>query len=88
MSLTFKPNLPVNKTHAQVMIEKIEGILEGRPDNDIASYQIGGRAINRLSIKELREARAEYLSERRRELQEEQLKAGKPLNNKMRVMFR
>ena len=76
------------KSHALTMIQKIENILEGRPDNDIARYQIGGRAIDRLSIKELREARAEYLAEYRRECQAEDLKNGTPSRNKVRVMFR
>ena len=70
------------------MIAKIEGILEGRPDNDIASYQINGRAINRMPMEELRKVRNEYLIERRAEIDQIRREFGKPVRNKMRVMFR
>lgn len=76
------------KTHAQIMLQKIESILEGKPDNDIASYQIEGRAINRIPYKELREIRKDYLAERRRELDEERAACGLPTRNKVRALFR
>ena len=59
------------RSHARIMVEKIESVLEGRADGDVSSYSINGRSLTKLTIAELMEWRdrykAEYLCEVRRE---------------------
>lgn len=54
------------RTHAEVMVKKIESILSGRADSDVESYSIKSRSITKMSVKELTEWRDYYLSEVRR----------------------
>ena len=52
-----------SRSHALVMINKIESLLEGRADTDIDSYTINNREINKMSPKELLEWRNYYRQE-------------------------
>ena len=54
------------RTHAEVMVKKIESILSGRADSDVESYSIKSRSITKMSVKELTDWRDYYLSETRR----------------------
>ena len=45
------------RTHAQIMIGKIESILSGRADSDVSSYSIAGRSLSKMSFRELTDAR-------------------------------
>jgi hypothetical protein len=51
------------RTHAEIMVQKIESILSGRADSDVESYSIKSRSITKMSVKELREWRDYYLTE-------------------------
>lgn len=51
------------RTHAEIMIVKIESILSGRADNDIESYSIKSRSLTRMTVKELTQWRDYYLDE-------------------------
>lgn len=51
------------RSHAQVMVEKIESILQGRAASDVDSYSIGSRSISKMSITELTKWRDYYRSE-------------------------
>lgn len=51
------------RTHAEIMVAKIELVLSGRADADVESYSIGSRSITKMSVKELREWREYYLAE-------------------------
>jgi hypothetical protein len=51
------------RIHAQIMLAKIESILENRADNDVDSYSISGRSISKMPITELRKWREYYKSE-------------------------
>ena len=51
------------RSHAQVMVEKIEGVLAGRAASDVESYSIGSRSITKMSIAELTKWRDYYRSE-------------------------
>lgn len=51
------------RTHAEIMIDKIESVLEGRAASDISNYSISGRQITKLSPKELTDWRDFYRSE-------------------------
>lgn len=51
------------RSHAELMVEKIESILQGRAANDVESYSIGSRSITKMSVAELTRWRDHYLSE-------------------------
>ena len=59
------------RTHAEIMITKIESILQGKADADVSSYSINGRSLTKMSFQDLIEARdfyrKEYVKERRTE---------------------
>jgi len=49
--------------HAEIMLGKIESILEGKADSDVSSYSIQGRSLTKLGIDELLEWRNYYRRE-------------------------
>ena len=49
--------------HAEIMLTKIESILEGKADSDVSSYSIAGRSLTKLSPEELVEWRNHYRRE-------------------------
>ena len=51
------------KTHAEIMIRKINSILENRAESDVSSYTIRSRSITKMSIQELIEWRDYYTAE-------------------------
>ena len=51
------------RSHAEIMIAKIESLLAGKADTDVANYEIAGRKLTKLSFKELIEARDYYRTE-------------------------
>ena len=59
------------RSHPKIMLDKIESILEGRADGDVAAYSINGRSLTKLAIPDLLmwrdRYRADYLREVRRE---------------------
>ena len=59
------------RSHVKIMLDKIESILEGRADGDVAAYSINGRSLTKLDITDLLmwrdRYRADYLREVRRE---------------------
>jgi hypothetical protein len=48
------------QTHAERTLAVIEAALEGRLDSDIESYQIAGRAVNKIPIADLMKLRGRY----------------------------
>jgi hypothetical protein len=74
-TLTAIEDLDINgadpRTHAEIMIDKIESILQGKADADVASYSINGRSLTKMSFDDLINARdfyrKEYVKERRTE---------------------
>ena len=51
------------RTHAEIMVAKINSLLEGRADADVMNYSIKNRSITKMSPKELIEWRDYYLVE-------------------------
>ncbi len=49
--------------HAEIMLGKIETILEGKADSDVSSYSINGRSLTKFSPKELIDWRTFYRQE-------------------------
>ena len=75
------------RTHAKIMVEKIESLLEGRADGDVASYSISGRSLTKLSIDELLNWRDRYKAEYLRELRRERALNGEGSGAQVKVRF-
>nr|ADI23560.1 hypothetical protein [uncultured nuHF2 cluster bacterium HF0770_42C12] len=75
------------RSHARIMVEKIESLLEGRADADVASYSIAGRSLTKLSIDELMTWRDRYKSEYLRELRRERALNGEGSGAQIKVRF-
>lgn len=75
------------RIHAEIMLTKIESLLSGKADSDVASYSIAGRSLTKLSFAELVEARDYY----RREIVQHENKAlvkrGKKTGSTIQVRF-
>ena len=76
------------RTHAEIMLEKIQSLLEGRADSDVANYTIGNRSLTKLSIPDLLKWRDYYRLEVKREEQEMRKLSGKRPGNMVLVQFR
>lgn len=51
------------RTYAEVMVSKIESILQGRADHDVESYSIKSRSITRMNVMELTKWRDYFRAE-------------------------
>lgn len=85
------PDLDVNgtdpRTHAQIMIGKIESLLEGKADADVANYSVQGRSLTKLTIDELIQARDYYKREYQREMIKERIRKGQDTGATIKVRF-
>ena len=75
------------RSHAQIMIIKIESILQGKAESDIGSYSIAGRSLTKMSFAELLDARDKYKAEYTQELIKSRLETGKPSGSTVKVRF-
>lgn len=48
------------RSHAEIMLGKIESLLSGKADSDVSNYAIQGRSLTKMSLSELIEAREVY----------------------------
>lgn len=74
------------RTHAEVMLAKIESLLSGRADDDIDNYTIKNRSISKMSVKDLMEWRDYYRAEIARTGGSSSA-GGRPKNNTVRVRW-
>ena len=75
------------RIHAEIMVNKIESLLSGKADDDVASYSIAGRSLTKLSFTELTEARDYYRREVVEHTNKERIKRGKKGNETIKVRF-
>jgi len=75
------------RTHAEVMLDKIEGLLVGRADKDVSSYSIQGRSISKMTISDLLLWRDYYRKEVLKERRDDAIQLGKPTKTTMKVRF-
>jgi len=84
-------DLDVNQSdpriHAEIMLTKIETILEGKADSDVGSYSIAGRSLTKMTFDELLIARDRYKGEVLKHQRELLLKRGKQSANTIKVRF-
>jgi len=76
-----------NRSHAAIMVQKIQSLLEGRADKDVSSYSIQGRSLAKMSITDLMMWRDYYRKEVAKEKQDALIAAGKPSNATVKVRF-
>lgn len=85
------PDLDVNgsdpRSHADIMLDKIESLLEGRADKDVTSYSIQGRSISKMSVTDLLQWRDYYRKEVAKEKRDNAIALGKPTKTTMKVRF-
>lgn len=85
------PDLDANgadpRTHAEIMLDKIESLLEGRADKDVSSYSIQGRSISKMSISDLLQWRDYYRKEVLKERRDNAIALGRPTKTTMKVRF-
>lgn len=74
------------RTHAEIMLVKIESLLTGRAGSDVDNYTIKNRSISKMSVKELLEWREYYRSEVAR-TGGSATNAGRAKNNTIRVRW-
>lgn len=75
------------RSHADIMLDKIEALLEGRADKDVSSYSIQGRSISKMSIADLLQWRDYYRKEVVKERRDNAIELGKPTKTTMKVRF-
>jgi hypothetical protein len=75
------------RSHAEIMLAKIESLLEGRADKDVSSYSIQGRSISKMSIADLLQWRDYYRKEVLKERRDNAIALGKQTKTTMKVRF-
>jgi len=75
------------RIHAEIMVAKIETLLQGKADSDVANYSIAGRSLTKLSFTELLDARDHYKREIVKHNNDELIKKGKKNGSTIQVRF-
>ena len=75
------------RSHAEIMINKIETILQGKADADVSSYSINGRSLSKMTFEELMNARQFYIAELAREKNKERALNGDATSSTILVRF-
>jgi hypothetical protein len=75
------------RSHAEIMLTKIESLLQGRADKDVSSYSIQGRSIAKMSIVDLLQWRDYYRKEVAKERRDNAIALGKPTKTTVKVRF-
>ena len=75
------------RSHAEIMLDKIQSLLVGRADKDVSSYSIQGRSIAKMSVVDLLQWRDYYRKEVIRERRDNAIALGKPTKTTMKVRF-
>ena len=75
------------RTHAEIMLNKIESILENRADSDVSDYSIGNRSLTKIPLKELMMWRDRYRAEFYQEKRKLRAKQGKTTGQNVLIRF-
>jgi|TARA_A100001391_G_C5049886_1_gene273128 hypothetical protein len=75
------------RSHAELMLDKIEAVMENRADGDLSSYSIAGRSITKMSPEELRAHRDYYRSEAKTEQRKRDIKNGRKTSSSPLMRF-
>lgn len=87
----FIPDMDNNQAdpriHAEIMVGKIESLLQGKADSDVSNYSIAGRSLTKLSFTELTDARDYYKREIVKHENDALLKRGKTNGATIKARF-
>lgn len=87
----FIPDMDSNnadpRIHAEIMVTKIESLLQGKADSDVSNYSIAGRSLTKMSFSELTDARDYYRQEIVKHENDALLKRGKRNGATIRARF-
>lgn len=75
------------RTHAEIMLGKIESLLSGKADADVANYSIAGRSLTKMSFDELIKVRDFYKAEFRKEQIADRIRQGRDTGSTVKVRF-
>lgn len=75
------------RSHAQIMVTKIESLLAGKADSDVSNYSIAGRSLTKMAFQELIDARDYYRREVVKLGNEANAKRGIKGNSTIKVRF-
>lgn len=75
------------RVHAEIMVAKIESLLQGKADSDVSNYSIAGRSLTKLSFTELTDARDYYKREMVKHENDALLKRGKTNGATIKARF-
>jgi len=75
------------RTHAEIMVDKIETVLEGRADADVLSYSINGRSLSKMPPNELVEWRDYYRRETVMQHRKDHIKNGRATSASIKMRF-
>lgn len=73
--------------HAEIMLGKIQSLLEGKADSDVSSYSIAGRSLTKLTPEELRDWRDYYRREVNAIKNKEKIAHGRHVNTTILARF-
>jgi len=73
--------------HSEIMLGKIESILEGKADSDVSSYSIAGRSLTKFSPEELVDWRNYYRKEVALHKRDEAIKHGRKTKSTILMRF-
>jgi len=75
------------RIHAEIMVDKIESLLQGKADADVSNYSIAGRSLTKMSFTELTDARDYYRQEVVKHENDALLRRGKRNGATIRARF-
>lgn len=85
------PDLDINasdpRSYAEVMLDKIQSLLQGKADADVSSYSIAGRSLTKMSFAELTEAEAYYAAKVQSEKTKLDAESHRPTGATIKVRF-
>ena len=76
-----------SRSHARVVLDAIEAVLENRATMDQEEYSIAGRSLKRTPVKDLMAMRERYAAMVKAEENKEAVANGRAPKNRMRVKF-
>jgi len=75
------------RSHAKIVLDSIEAVIENRANIDQSSMSIAGRSLSRMSIDELLTFRARYKAEYLKEVKQLRIKNKRGSGNTIKVNF-
>ena len=75
------------RSHSEIMLDKIETVLQGRADADVLSYSINGRSLSKIPPDELVQWRDYYRREVAQEHKEDHVRNGRSHGGTIKVRF-